>query len=96
MINDDVKWVAGLNDGNEHDMQFSSFYPNAVPSENKSYEYVTETTDSWQKEAVIDGKLNRLVIWPGNVWHSVEVKVPPEDGRLNEKRLTQRVIIDRL
>jgi len=39
VINDDNKWVAGLNDGNEHDMQFSSFYPDAVPQPNKCYAY---------------------------------------------------------
>ena len=36
---DDIKWVAGLNDGNEHDMQFSSFYPDALPQPDKCYEY---------------------------------------------------------
>lgn len=59
-----------------------------------SEKYITSDNGDWEKVRTIDGKLNRLVIWPGNVWHSVEVKVPPELGRIDEKRLTQRVIVN--
>ncbi|MFC6439086.1 DUF6445 family protein [Bowmanella sp. JS7-9] len=56
--------------------------------------YVTDTNTQWEKVDTIEGKLNRLVIWPGNVFHSIDVKVNPASGQLDEKRLTQRVIIN--
>ncbi|KAA1176110.1 hypothetical protein FWJ25_02970 [Marinobacter salinexigens] len=65
-------------------------------SEKRPDTYITDSQGAWEKVTAIEGRLNRLVIWPGNVWHSVEVKVPPEQGSLNEKRLTQRVIINRM
>ncbi|MBQ91945.1 MAG: hypothetical protein CMG87_01585 [Marinobacter sp.] len=56
--------------------------------------YVIDSSGPWEKVISLEGRYNRLVIWPGNVWHSVEVKVPPEQGGLHEKRLTQRVIVE--
>lgn len=58
--------------------------------------YITDTTEIWEKVDTIDGKFNRLVIWPGNVFHSIEVKVDPSLGNTEDKRLTQRVIINAL
>lgn len=55
--------------------------------------YIVDSDGDWEKIDVVDGIKNRMVIWPGNVFHSVEVKVPPEKGALAEKRLTQRVIV---
>lgn len=61
-----------------------------------SLKYVTDTTEEWEKIEVVEGINNRLVIWPGNVFHSIEVKVDPSLGATNEKRLTQRVIVNAL
>ena len=58
--------------------------------------YIVDFDSDWEKVDVVDGIKNRLVIWPGNVFHSVEVKVPPEKGAISEKRLTQRVIVTRI
>ncbi|MCB1691830.1 MAG: hypothetical protein KDI19_03640 [Pseudomonadales bacterium] len=58
--------------------------------------YITDSSGIWEKVDVIDGNKNRLVIWPGNVFHSIEVKVPPDLGKVEEKRLTQRVIVNRI
>lgn len=58
--------------------------------------FIVDSDGDWEKIEVIDGIKNRLVIWPGNVFHSIEVKVPPEKGNLSEKRLTQRVIVNQL
>jgi hypothetical protein len=60
----------------------------------KQLSYIFDTTEEWEKIETIEGVNNRLVIWPGNVFHSIEVKVDPSLGRVNEKRLTQRVIIN--
>jgi hypothetical protein len=58
--------------------------------------YITDSDQDWEKVDLVDGLKNRLVIWPGNVFHSIEVKVPPEKGAFSEKRLTQRVIVNQL
>ena len=58
--------------------------------------FIVDSDTDWEKVDAVDGIKNRLVIWPGNVFHSVEVKVPPEKGALSEKRLTQRVIINHI
>lgn len=71
----------------------------AVTSEragSRAESYIVDSQGPWEKVTAIEGKLNRLVVWPGNVWHSVEVKVAPERGVLHEKRLTQRIIVNTL
>lgn len=65
---------------------------NATSSD--TLQYVVDSTDDWERVDVVDGRKNRLVIWPGNVFHSIQVKVPPELGSVSSKRLTQRVIIN--
>lgn len=56
--------------------------------------YIVDSDADWEKVEIIDGIKNRLVIWPGNVFHAIQVKVPPDQGKLAEKRLTQRVIVN--
>lgn len=65
VIGDDVNWVSGLNDGNEHDMQFSSFYPDAVPSPNKNYAYEHYNYPEWlnvSEDGLISGVVSQPVV----------------------------------
>lgn len=63
--------------------------------ENK-HSFITGSDNDWERVEGMDGVNNRLVMWPGDVWHSINIKIPPEDGNLEDKRLTQRVIVGSL
>ncbi len=58
--------------------------------------YLLDSNAEWEKIDTIPGQYNRLTIWPGQVFHSVEIKSNPGKGEIEEKRLTQRVIINRI
>ncbi|MGB0659916.1 MAG: DUF6445 family protein [Mangrovicoccus sp.] len=58
--------------------------------------YITDSDSDWEAIHTTDGTKNCLVMWPGTVWHSINVKIPPETGEISDKRLTQRVIINKV
>ena len=39
ILDDNSKWIPGLCDGNEDDMQYASFYANDLPAANSKYQY---------------------------------------------------------
>lgn len=49
---------------------------------------------AWEKIYTIDGKFNRLVVYPGNVFHSIDVTDVPPSFSIETARLTQRIIIE--
>jgi hypothetical protein len=57
--------------------------------------YVTDTTEDWERVIEIEGAINRFVMWPGTVFHAIAVKKKPENEALKEKRLTQRVVVNK-
>ena len=48
---------------------------------------------AWERIYTIEGKFNRLVVYPGNVFHSIDVKDVPASFSVETSRLTQRIII---
>ena len=56
--------------------------------------YRVNEHDVWEKIYTTEGKYNRFVAYPGNVFHSVDITdVDPRPG-LEHARLTQRIFFD--
>lgn len=55
--------------------------------------YVSDDFDMWKRVHTVEGKYNRYVTYPGNVFHSVEVKQNPDPTKPAEARLTQRIFV---
>ncbi len=49
----------------------------------------------WEKIFTIEGVFNRFVLYPGNVFHSIDVQDVPPVFDINTARLTQRFIVHR-
>lgn len=59
--------------------------------------YIIDSTQAWSVVERIPGTYNKLVMWPGHVFHSVEVLMKPQPGEpLTHKRLTQRIILNQV
>jgi hypothetical protein len=58
--------------------------------------YTMVHTDSWEKIYEIEGKFNRFVAYPANVFHWVECTSVPEPVDLYKSRLTQRFSINEI
>ena len=58
--------------------------------------YISEGFGDWELIGKVEGKFNRYVTYPGNVFHSVEVVVDPDPDDLARGRLTQRVFVDQV
>lgn len=56
-------------------------------------DYAVRDSDAWEKIYTIEGRFNRLVVYPGNVFHSIDVSDVPDKVSVSEARLTQRIII---
>jgi hypothetical protein len=50
---------------------------------------------AWEKIYTIEGIFNRFVLYPGNVFHSIDVQDVPPVFDINTARLTQRFIVQR-
>jgi len=64
--------------------------------ESQEYEptdYAVNDSEAWQKIYTIEGLFNRLVVYPGNVFHSIDVTDVPDKVSAPEARLTQRIIV---
>lgn len=46
----------------------------------------------WHRYYTIEGVYNRLVVYPGNFFHAIDIKSVPDQLRIEEARLTQRFI----
>jgi hypothetical protein len=46
----------------------------------------------WRKYYTIEGRYNRLVIYPGNFFHAIDMQAFPDKLEIEEARLTQRFI----
>jgi hypothetical protein len=55
--------------------------------------YAIKENAVWEKIYTIEGRFNRLVVYPGNVFHSIDVEDVPAVFDMNTVRLTQRVIV---
>jgi hypothetical protein len=65
-------------------------------NESEKYEptdYAVNDSEAWQKIYTIEGLFNRLVVYPGNVFHSIDVTDVPDKVSVPEARLTQRIIV---
>ncbi len=58
--------------------------------------YIVDRTDVWTPIYHIQGKFNRFVMYPGNVFHSIAIRDVPVGQPIEEARLTQRFILTRL
>lgn len=50
---------------------------------------------AWEKIYTIEGRYNRFVVYPGNVFHSIDLQDVPEVFDINTARLTQRFIVNK-
>ena len=67
-----------------------------LASDGPTYEpenYSVDGNPVWEKIYTIEGKFNRLVVYPGNVFHSIDLVDVPEHFDINTARLTQRIIV---
>lgn len=67
-----------------------------MSNESHKYEptnYAVSDSSAWEKIYTIEGLFNRLVVYPGNVFHSIDVSDVPEKVSVSEARLTQRIIV---
>lgn len=55
--------------------------------------YAVNDNGAWEKIYTIEGVFNRIVIYPGNVFHSIDVDDIPENFDIITARLTQRIIV---
>ena len=55
--------------------------------------YSLDGNAAWEKIYTIEGVFNRLVVYPGNVFHSIDLTDVPEEFDINTARLTQRIIV---
>lgn len=46
----------------------------------------------WERVYTIEGRYNRLVVYPGNVFHAVDISTMPAQFNMDTVRLTQRFI----
>lgn len=78
--------------GREENEALSIFLQTQGPTyEPETYEISGNA--AWEKIYTIEGKFNRLVVYPGNVFHSIDVSDVPDVFDINTVRLTQRVIV---
>lgn len=78
--------------GDEQRKTLSEF----MEKESAKYEpenYSLAGSEAWEKMYTIEGRFNRLVVYPGNVFHSIDVTDVPAKVALEEARLTQRIIV---
>ena len=78
--------------GEEQQKRLGEFLAN----ESDKYEpenYKVADSEAWQKIYTIEGRFNRLVVYPGNVFHSIDVADVPAKVPVEEARLTQRIIV---
>jgi hypothetical protein len=68
---------------------YESFIQNVAEGEPLD-EYRMAYADLWEKIYEIEGRFNRFVAYPANVFHWVECKFVPEPANLRKSRLTQR------
>lgn len=58
--------------------------------------YVSDDFDMWELVHKTEGKYNQLVMYIGNLFHSVSVIKDPDPSDLNKARLTQRIFVNAL
>jgi hypothetical protein len=55
--------------------------------------YAVESTGVWHKLHAIEGKYNRMVIYPGNAFHSIDMRDIASQQTIASARLTQRIFL---
>lgn len=66
-----------------------------MANEGKQHEpdgYIASSSPLWRKYHTIEGRYNRLVFYPGNFFHSIDIVKIPEKLEMTDVRLTQRFI----
>lgn len=58
--------------------------------------YDVSTSSLWRKYHTIEGRYNRLVIYPGNFFHAIDIREIPEKIEMAHVRLTQRFICTKI
>jgi hypothetical protein len=58
--------------------------------------YISDSFDMWEKVYTSEGKYNQLVMYTGNLFHSVNVIKDPDPSDLSKARLTQRIFVNKL
>ena len=56
-------------------------------------DYVSDSFDMWELIHKTEGQYNQLVMYPGNVFHSVNVVADPDPTDPKSARLTQRIFV---
>ncbi len=67
-----------------------------LEDEGPTYEpetYEVNGNGAWEKLYTVEGRYNRLVLYPGNVFHSIDLRDVPEVFDINKARLTQRILV---
>ena len=70
-----------------------------MQTEGKTFEpvgYDISTSALWRKYHTIVGQYNRLVVYPGNFFHAIDIQNIPEKLAMAEVRLTQRFICQKV
>jgi hypothetical protein len=80
--------------GEEAGQKLTSFLDEQGPTYEPD-DYDLTGNACWQKIYTIEGRFNRCVVYPGNVFHSIDIKDVPETFDINTARLTQRFIVHR-
>lgn len=70
----------------------TSFYTPLMAQVGTAQEYITDTTDEWQLDAVAPMAWNRLILYPSIYWHSAYVK-PEWYPTMDNLRITQQFFI---
>jgi hypothetical protein len=74
-------------------------FSDIMATQGKTYEpigYDVGTSPLWQKYHTIIGQYNRLVIYPGNFFHAIDIQAIPEKLEMADVRLTQRFICNKV
>ncbi len=77
----------------EEQIQLSQFLKD---NEGRPSEYITDSNDLWEVIYEIKSVYNRFVCYPGNVFHSINVKKDPSSNDIASQRLTQRIIFNQI
>ena len=78
----------------EHVKQMQLFNETTA-KENPPNGYDLSGHPCWERVYQIEGRFNRLVVYPGNVYHAVDIQKIPDVFSMETVRLTQRIIPQR-
>jgi hypothetical protein len=58
--------------------------------------YAVEVAGVWERLHTVAGRYNRLVMYPGNAFHSIDLRDVPARQSMGQARLTQRIFLGAL